>query len=163
MHLSARYSSQFKWLSQGLLNGPAPFLAFLLSVIITDAIWNIEQRGAAFFHLQNVQLLSEQSQDLLSAADTAPAGRQQGQHTKCISSLLPAQVHLGQSCHLVPLWCSVESPSPPWHDAWPTAALEWKFNKYYFLSVSVGRTLRPHEKLQCKIQVRTGQPIYIIN
>lgn len=111
--LVCKTCSQFKWLSQGLLNGPAPFLAFSLSVIITDAIWNIEQRRAAFYHLQNVQLLSEQSQDLLSAADTSLVGRQQGQHAKCISSLLPAQAHLSQSSHLVPLWHDVETPSPP--------------------------------------------------
>lgn len=43
MHLSAKYSRQFEWLLQGLLPGTLPCLAVSLSVIITDAIWNIEQ------------------------------------------------------------------------------------------------------------------------
>lgn len=73
MYLSAKYSSQFKWLSQGLLNGAAPFLAISLNVIITDAIWNIEQTRAASHHLQSLQLLSEQSQDLFPDTDAAPA------------------------------------------------------------------------------------------
>lgn len=74
MYLSAKYSSRFKWLLRGLLNGTAPFLAVSLNVIITDAIWNIEQLRAASYHLQNVQLLAEQSQHLFPDTGAAPAG-----------------------------------------------------------------------------------------
>lgn len=166
MYLSAKHSSQFKWLLQGLLNGTVSFLAVSLNVIITDAIWNIEQIRAASYHLQNVFRAVPgpffQTLTLLPLGDceaiTLPS-----QHAKYINLLLPVQDRMRQGHPLVPPLWGLESASPLWHSAWPTAALKWKFNKYYFLCIIVGRTLCPQKKLQCKIQVHTGQPVYIIN